>query len=179
MEIKIFSLEPDGECPEPYNNSNGTYEYRYRYFPGEPSVLDPNTSNLVPDPEFWPNLDLDPETYVYMCGSWSVFGIRIQIRIHNTGYDYLVLVCLPQAMVSAFTALAQPCRDLLLVRMLNLSFFSPTVFMARNRILLFHPQRRCVHNFVSAQLPDFPPPNANHWWRSDHSDRADCLFLFA
>ena len=121
MEIKIFSLEPDGECPEPYNNSNGTYEYRYRYryFPGEPSVLDPNTSNLVPDPEFWPNLDLDPETYVYMCGSWSVFGIRIQIRIHNTGYDYLVLVCLPQAMVSAFTALAQPCRDLLLVRVLN------------------------------------------------------------
>ena len=69
MEIKIFSLEPDGECPEPYNNSNGTYEYRYRYFPGEPSVLDPNTSNLVPDPEFWPYLDLDPESYIYLCGS--------------------------------------------------------------------------------------------------------------
>ena len=27
------------------------------------SVVDPNTLNLDPDPEFWPNLDPDPGLY--------------------------------------------------------------------------------------------------------------------
>ena len=29
--------------------------------PPFPSVVDQNTLNLDPDPEFWPNLELDPE----------------------------------------------------------------------------------------------------------------------
>ena len=60
------------------------------------SVVDPNTLNLDPDPGFWPNLDpdpgfwpnLDPDPglyyqywkYDYMCGSGSVFRIRIWIQ---------------------------------------------------------------------------------------------------
>ena len=44
--------------------------YRYSTVPinkfrsGIISVVDPNTLNLDPDPEFWPNLDTDPVLYV-------------------------------------------------------------------------------------------------------------------
>ena len=34
---------------------------RYRYV--TVSVVDPNTLKLDPDPEFWPNLDPDPDLY--------------------------------------------------------------------------------------------------------------------